>query len=125
MMTEEEKQKKLDRNPTIKRFARSKDFSKCGRLVSMAYQLHSIANSFTEEATEIMGKYGLMRFETKLLDTRLTKAFDNYHRHVNEMFTTQDVKEAVCCDFENLEKFCRKYMRIDDDDRGEIKGNES
>ena len=122
MMTEEEIQRKLDRNPTLKRFAESKDNEKCSRLLLMAYLMFSIANEYTEEANDVLRRHNLLHFNIKLWSNRLSQTFDKYHNQMKSMMRGE-AKELFCKDYEEFEQMCRKFMN--GDDRGEIKGNES
>lgn len=110
MMTPEEIQRKIDNNPPLKRFTESEDNRKESKLISMAYLMNSIANSFTEEANDIIAQYGLFHFNIKLYSNRLMQAFDLYHRQINSMIPDNESKINFCEDFEDFKVISEKFM---------------
>lgn len=113
MLTEYQLKKKLEKKPNLKAFMESEDNDKACRLISMAYLLHSIANSFTDEANDLMRKYGVWHHDIKYHGNNLVKAFDCYNRTITKLIIGERGREAFVADFEAFEPVCRKYMDLD------------
>ena len=113
MMPQHKLKKKIEKSPNIKRFLESGANEKACKLVSMAYLLHSIANSLTDEANEVMGKYGLYHFEIKYHGNNLVKAFDCYNRAITKLIIDEESRWEFVRDFEAFEKICRDFMNLD------------
>ena len=94
-------------------FLESGDADKAARLESMAYQLFTLGNTFQEEADAIFNKYGLVRYDLKHVTNELAKAFNMYDRTLAELIRTDETREAMCDDYQELEKMCRKFMNIE------------
>lgn len=124
-MTDKEIERKLEKSPSLKKFAESEDNEKCSRLLSMAYLMFSIANEYTEEANDILKKHNLLHFNIKLWSSRLSQTFDKYHNQMKSMMRGE-AKELFCEDYEAFERVCRRFMMTggNSDDRGEIEKNE-
>lgn len=105
-------QKKIESNPKLKKFFESEDNEKACRYISMAYLLHSIANEMTEEATDIMRKYGLFHFEIKHQANSLTKAFDLYNRTIAKLIVGEEGRQAFVNDYEKFFKICEEFMGL-------------
>lgn len=110
-MTKEERERRINANPRLKRFVDSGDADKASRLLSMAYLLQSIATAYTDEANDIIHKHGLKHFGIKLYSERLSRAFDLYNRQLNSMIIDEDARQNFCMDYENFELVCREFMQ--------------
>lgn len=102
-------EKKLANHPSLRKFVESTDNDKVSRHISMAYLLHSIANELTEEANEVLHKYGLVHFSIKYHSNRLQKAFDLYHRQIYNLIDGGG-REAFIKDYEYFREIVESFM---------------
>lgn len=102
-------EKKLANSPSLRKFVESTDNDTVSRHISMAYLLHSIANELTEEANEVLHKYGLVHFSIKYHSNRLQKAFDLYHRQIYNLIDSEGC-EAFIKDYEYVREIVENFM---------------
>lgn len=109
-MTREEKiEFAMKNSPNFKKFIESGESEQVARLVSMAYLIISVGNSYNEEAIEIMEKYDLVHKKIKTKANNLAQSFDAYHKVINELMNKES-RLQLCVDFDDFKAFCDKYM---------------
>ena len=77
----------------MKRMKESGDLDRCAKLLSMAYQVFTQANSFAEEAVSLMEQYGVIHKKAKTAANNLMQSFDAYEKVMNDIVHNGDNPE--------------------------------
>jgi predicted nucleic acid-binding Zn-ribbon protein len=94
----------------INRMRDNGDLDRCSKLLSMAYQVFTQANSFAEEAVSIMEQYGVVRKKIKTTANNLMQSFDAYDKVMSSMLGTKESREQLCGNFDLLQEFLNEFM---------------
>jgi hypothetical protein len=92
----------------MKRMKESGDLDRCAKLLSMAYQVFTQANSFAEEAVSLMEQYGVIHKKAKTAANNLMQSFDAYDKVMSDMIKNggssdpNGAFEQLCLDTEML-----------------------
>lgn len=116
----------METDPLFREFIESGSEKRVARLVSMAYLIDSIGNSYTEEAVSLMEKYDLVHKKIKTTSNNLTQSFDSFDKAISALIDTRDAKLQLCSDYEIFQAVCDKYMNADTrvDDAGIVQKTE-
>lgn len=101
---------KLREEPHVKAFLESEDCQKTVRLISMAYLVHSVANSLVEDAFDILAKYDSVRGKIKTTSNNVVQSFDTFDKVMRSLIGDQEAKWQFCDDFDEFEAVCIEYM---------------
>lgn len=102
----------LDHQRRLKEMEQSGDLSRMARLLSIAYETFSIANSYAEEATDIMDKYGLKLKNVKTKANNLMQSFDAFHKVFAEIIHGNGLNQ-LCDDYDTLKTTIDCFMHHD------------
>lgn len=108
-MTEKQRQLMMSME-NFKQFIESGDCKRASVLISMAYLAHSVANSYNEEALEIMEKYDLVHKKIKTRATNLEVAFDLYDKAVFSLVDKDEMSRNLCEDYDKFRSICDDFI---------------
>lgn len=89
------------------------DLNRVSRLLAMAYETFSIANSYAEEANTILERHGMMYKKVKTKSNNLMQSFDAYNSVMDSMLGTKESKYQLCNDFDLLQELLDEFMNHD------------
>lgn len=100
----------------MKRMKESGDLDRCAKLLSMAYQVFTQANSFAEEAVNLMEQYGVIHKKAKTAANNLKQSFDAFDKVMSDMIKNggssdpQSAFDQLCFDTEMLSIILYGFM---------------
>lgn len=100
----------LDHQRRMKEMEQCGDLDRMSRLLSMAYETFSVANSYAEEATDIMDRYGLKLKNVKTKANNLMQSFDAFHKVLADIIHGKEEHDQLCDDYETLKHILDCFM---------------
>jgi len=100
----------------MKRMKESGDLDRCAKLLSMAYQVFTQANSFAEEAVSLMEQYGVIHKKAKTAANNLMQSFDAFDKVMSDMIKNggssdpQSAFDQLCFDTDMLSIILYGFM---------------
>ena len=99
-----------DHQQRMKAMEECGDLNRVSRLLAMAYETFSIANSYAEAASEIMERHSLVHKKIKTTANNLMQSFDAYDKVMSSMLGTKESREQLCGDFDLLQELLNEFM---------------
>ena len=100
----------------INRMRDNGDLDRCAKLLSMAYQVFTQANSFAEEAVNLMEQYGVIHKKAKTAANNLMQSFDAFDKVMSDMIKNggssnpQSAFDQLCFDTDMLSIILYGFM---------------
>ena len=82
------------------------------RLLSMAYLMFTIANSYAEEAISEVEKLGMMHKKIKTRTLNLATAFDLFDKTYFALIGREDVKKVFCVEYDMLKSKLDEFIHV-------------
>ena len=81
-------------------------------LLSAAHLLNSESNNLVEEASEVMGKKGILLGDLKKLHSDLVRCADRYFKEFATLVTTENSKMDMFNDLDDFDKAFREWAKV-------------
>ena len=100
----------------IERMRESGDLDRAAKLLGMAYQVFTQANSFAEDAVSLMEQYGVIHKKAKTAANNLMQSFDAFDKVMSDMIKNggssnpQSAFDQLCFDTEMLSIILYGFM---------------
>ena len=100
----------------IERMRESGDLDRAAKLLGMAYQVFTQANSFAEGAVSLMEQYGVIHKKAKTAANNLMQSFDAFDKVMSDMIKNggasnpQSAFDQLCFDTEMLSIILYGFM---------------
>lgn len=101
-------------------FSQSPDYDRVALCIVASYLLVSIANSYMEEASEILQKWGNLKMGLKHMFNQYEKAFTIYNVGCREMIASQDAKNIIIKEYESMDKVIRDFIEHSAEDHQRV-----
>lgn len=83
----------------IERMQQAGDLDHAAKQLSMAYLLYTCAQTYVENATDILNQYNLVHKKVKTTANNLTQSFDAYHKVMSSMLHgDHGAQDQLCFD---------------------------
>lgn len=110
---------KIEQDAAYRHFLDSGEAETVARCLSMAYLLQSVANSYNEEAIDIMNKYKQVRKKVKTVTNNLMQSFDAYDKVLFSFLQLDEERKQLCDSFDAFKAECDRFMKNIKREKGE------